>query len=161
MQITTKNVSREEAKKVEQMVKKCVRLLRKKEYELNLPTKAPDIAASVLKVQNRDNGKSQAGAHVIQIELRIRSLWGSTFHEYDAFSDHPTIGTIKVNSREEALWVLVAHEVAHHIQYRYCYKVKRFRETYEKPHGACFQKIYEYLRRDLVNPMIKANREVA
>lgn len=146
------NVTTAEYRKIEQMVKRCMRLLRKKEYELELPTNCPDIAAKVLEVRKTMGYRSRAGAHVIKINIAYPYL---TFHEYKAFKDHPTIGSIQCNDWEDVMQVLVAHEVSHHVQYRYCWRVKRFRQNYVKPHGECFKQIYSYLRRDLVNPMIK------
>ena len=85
---------------------------------------------------------------------------GNMFHrEYKAFNANPVIGGIQVNDDFDHLTVMVAHEVAHHIQYRYCRYVKRFRQTYRKPHGKCFQAIYAYLRRDMVNKVIKNKME--
>lgn len=145
-----------EAKRVEHMVKRCVRLLRKKEYELNLPTNSPDIAAEVLRVKRIQRaGATYGGRRVIQINLNYWQVGRHIFNEYAAFNDHPTIGKIEVASKDEALWIIVAHEVAHHVQYMYCPRVKRFKSTYKKPHGKCFRDVYAYLRRDLINPMIK------
>lgn len=148
-------VEKTEAKEVEQLVKKCVRLLRKKEYELNLPTNSPDVAAKVLTVKRRKNSPSKAGAHTIVINLGYWQF-GNEYHtEYKSFRDDPTIGKIKVNDDKDHLMIMVAHEVAHHIQFRYAKNVQRFKSTYRKPHGECFKAIYRYLRQDLVNPYVK------
>jgi len=140
-------------KLVEEYVKRCMRLLRKKEYELDLPTDCWKKAVEVLSVGNR-HSRSKAGAHIIRINLGGSGFY-KTFSEYKAFADHPTIGSIAVNSAEDFIKVLVAHEVSHHVQYRYAWRIKRFKKTYRKPHGECFRAIYGYLRRDLVNPEIK------
>ena len=152
------NVSTSDYRMIEQMVKKCMRLLRKKEYELDLPTKCPDIAARVLSVRSTPGYRSRAGAHVIQINL---AYFDTMFHEYKSFKDHPTIGSIKCNDWEDVMMTLVAHEVSHHVQFKYCWKVDRFQRNYDKPHGDCFKAIYGYLRRDLVNPMIKEKAAVS
>lgn len=71
--------------------------------------------------------------------------------QYANFADDPIIGNIKVNNFSEHLMIMVAHEVSHHVQYKYAPKVKRFKDNYRKPHGDCFKMIYRYLRRDLIN----------
>jgi len=151
------NVSSAQARKIEQMVKKCMRLLRKKEYELDLPKECADIAARVLEVRNTPGYRSRAAAHVIKINIAYFYL---RFQEYKAFQNHPTIGSIQCTDWEDVMWVLVAHEVAHHVQMRYCPRVARFKHNWRKPHGDCFRQVYGYLRRDLVNPMIKEKAAV-
>jgi hypothetical protein len=150
------SVTREQAKEVEELVKQCMRLLRKKEYELNMPTNCWQKALDVLEIKNRKNSPSRAGAHAIQINLGYWQF-GNQYHtEYKRFNEDPCIGKIKVTSRHDHLMVMIAHEIAHHVQYRYCPRVNRFKGKWSKPHGDCFQTIYMYLRRDLVNPTIKA-----
>ena len=147
------NVDKAEALYVKKMVQKCVRLLRKKEYELDLPTDAPDKAVEVLSIRKVTNGRSTAGAYEINLNL---IQWEKTrFVEYSSFADDKVIGTRTVKNREQYLAILIAHEVAHHVQYRYAYRVKRFADNHRKPHGDCFLAIYRYLRRDLINPMLE------
>lgn len=154
MQILTKNVTKDEAKKVERMVRKCMRHLKKKEYELDLPNGCIDKAVKCLEVKKIPMSPSRAGYHVIRINLGYWQFGNSYHTEYSAFKDDPTIGKIEVVDDDDHLLIMVAHEVAHHVQYRYAPRVKRFRGLWEKPHGECFKWIYRYLRRDLVNPIV-------
>jgi len=144
---------------IKKMVRKCIRLLNKKEYELDLPKDATDIALHRLSIVDKNrSGATYAGKNIIQINLSYWQHCKGYPHyerEYKSYDEDPTIGGVTVNSLEEALWVTVAHEVSHHIQHRYCPSVRRFRNTHSKPHGDCFKAIYRYLRRDLVNPILK------
>lgn len=140
--------------KIEKMILKCMRLLRKKEYELNITTEDVRKSIKYLKVTNAT--RSCAGAHEINIGLKSWSLspGRKDFREYDAYAADKEIGSRSIKSVDEALFLIVAHEVSHFVQYRYCPKVKRFQYNYLKPHGDCFKTIYRYLRKDLVNPEI-------
>ncbi len=155
MRKVTKNITNKEAKQVEEIVKKCIRLLRKKQYELDLPKNAMEIALDVLEVKKVLNSPSRAGARLIRINLGYWQVGNHVHTEYKAFDNHPTIGRIRVTEDVDHLLISVSHEVAHFIQYRYAPRVSRFRGQYKKPHGKCFRDIYMYLRRDLVNPIIK------
>jgi len=151
-----KKVTATEKAQVKRLIKMCIRHLKKKQYELDLPKNAADIALDVLEVKKRINTPSRAGADLIRINLEYWQMDNPVATEYAAFNDDPVIGKIDVTDRDDQLLVMVAHEVAHHIQYRYCPNVARFKANYRKPHGDCFKTIYRYLRRDLVNPMIEA-----
>ena len=144
---------------IKKMVRKCIRLLNKKEYELDLPKDATDIALHRLSIVDKNvNGATYGGRNIIQINLSYWQHCKGYPHyerEYASYDADPTIGGVTVNSLEEALWLTVAHEVSHHIQRRYCPNIRRFRNTHSKPHGDCFKAIYRYLRRDLVNPILK------
>ena len=71
------------------------------------------------------------------------------------------IGKHEVQNFEHCVWLQVAHEVAHHVQYAICPHIKRFSRrgsnSYFKPHGDGFKTIYRYLRRDFINPLIDTN----
>ena len=143
---------------IEGMVKQCMRLLRKKEYELSLPSRATDMAIRRLSIVDKNvNGATYGGSNIIQINLSYWQHCKGYPHyetEYKSYDKDPVIGGRIVNSREEALWLSVSHELAHHIQFAHCPRIKRFKHTYRKPHGDCFKAIYRYLRRDLVNPIL-------
>lgn len=152
-------------KEIDKMITKCINHLRKKEYELNIPkltynidkkVKPSQYALQCLKVYD-DRSRSCAGRSLIQIGLCSSDLSKGKFKwkEYKSFNNDPTIGEIFTISPYQRLWLLVAHEVSHHVQYKYCPSVQRFKKTYKKGHGICFKTVYKYLRRDLINPMIK------
>jgi len=152
--------------KVERMVRKCMNVLKKKEYELDLTKAHVDRAVKLTKVVDRKWSMSgnRAGANSININLsywQYRKDWDNKdkqFNkiEYANYSKDKVIGSRPVKNMEEALWISVAHEVAHHVQYAQCPRIKRFRKNYRKPHGDCFKTIYRYLRKDFINPMLDA-----
>lgn len=161
MKIVGNQVTKEEAKMIERYVRRCIRHLSKKEYELDLPKNAADVAVRCLEVKRRQRSPSRAGRNLIRINLGYWQV-GNRFHtEYASFDQDPTIGRIEVTEDADHWFVSIAHEVAHHVQYRYGPRIKRYKGTYKKPHGDAFKAIYRYLRRDLVNPIINAKVEQA
>ena len=152
----------DKAKIVEDMVKLCVRHLRKKKYELNLPKSAINNAVNRLHVYKRRNGRSWAGHNKLAINVLCWQFGRSVWSEYKRFNDDPVIGRIEVTDNKDILLCLVAHEVSHFIQYTYTnwfppYLVNKQKK--DRGHGECFQTIYRYLRADLVNPIINEKRE--
>ena len=146
--------------KVERMVRKCMNVLKKKEYELDLTKADVDRAVKVTRLVDKEwcNGATYGGRNVIQINL---SYWQHSDkphyeREYKAYDADKVIGGRQVKNLEESLWMTVAHEVAHHIQRAYCPRIKRFAKNHRKPHGDCFKTIYRYLRKDFINPMLDA-----
>jgi hypothetical protein len=155
-----KQMTRNDKIKVERMVRKCMNVLKKKEYELDLTKFHVDRAVKLTKVidSNRSKNGNCAGANVIQINL---SYWQHSDkphyeREYKAYDADKVIGGRQVNDMDESLWMTVAHEVAHHIQRAHCPRIKRFAKNHRKPHGDCFKTIYRYLRKDFINPMLDA-----
>ena len=158
MKVKGKNVERDEVLMIARMVRRCIRHLRKKEYELDLPDNAADIAISFLEVKRRKDSSSSAGKSLIRINLGYWQIDKPYHDEYKSYNDDPVIGRIRCECHEHHYWVTVAHEVSHHIQRRYGPRIKRFEKTHRKPHGDCFKAIYRYLRRDLINPLIAEQR---
>lgn len=153
-------------KKVEKMVRRILRHLRKKEYELNLPKNAADVAVEALCVIDEPMARSVAGAALIMINVGGWNLKFGQFSEYKRYAADPVIGSLKKVSPDHALMALVAHEVSHHIQFRYArsvhmnsYERRRFAD-WTKPHGQTFQDIYRMIRRDLINPMISQKETI-
>jgi hypothetical protein len=145
--------------KVKEMVKLCIRHLRKKKYELNLPKSVMNDAIKHLSIYQRNGGTSSAGLCSIKINILNWQMGNKAWNEYDAFNKDPVIGRIEVNDNEDITLCLVAHEVSHYIQYTYRgYLPEYLEKDYRKPHGRTFQKIYRYLRADLVNPMIESKK---
>lgn len=158
------HASMNDYRKVERMVKQCLRLLRHKDYELNITTKDIQDATKNLTVVSEPRGKSCASANAIIINSG--SWWRKygTHVEYKNFENDPVIGTIRGVAPDHALMALVAHEVAHYVQFRFAPRapnaIRRFAD-WRKPHGNTFKHIYRHLRRDLVNPMIADVQKVA
>lgn len=159
MKIIGAHVNKADARDVSKKVKRCIRQLRLKQYELDMPADAGTTALHYLRVRSTPGIRSRAGASNITINLECWQRNNRFWTEYKRFNNDPTIGSIRISDADDALWCLVAHEVSHHVQYRYCPRVARFsarsNKPYMKPHGYCFQDIYRYLRRDLINPMIQ------
>ena len=61
------------------------------------------------------------------------------FHEYKAFENDPVIGAFKTDDVEAVIAATVAHEVAHHVQYRYGPCTRWLKKSYRKPHGDGFK----------------------
>ena len=131
MRTIGKNVTKAEADDVKKLVQKCIRLLRKKEYELNLPKDAIEKALAVLDVKRTNRGDScYGGSYNIIINLSYWQFGNKTHTEYKSFNDHPTIGEIVVSDHHDHLMMIVSHEVAHHIQYRYGPRIRRYNTNY-------------------------------
>ena len=78
---------------------------------------------------------------------------GRTFqHEYARIKNDPIIGEGTFATPEDALMLIVAHEVAHLIHYTTTSSIHGGCVTGDNtPHGKNWQKIYRILRRELVN----------
>jgi len=143
-------------KEVKDMIRLCMKHLSKKEYELRINKKTIQYALDILKVCHaKANGATHGGRNSIKINL---AYWQfkkgiQTFVEYKAFNKDKHIGEIQTYNYHQSLLLVVAHEVAHHVQEKQCSLIPRYRNTYQKAHGLCFQDIYRTLRKDLVNPM--------
>ena len=154
------SIPAEKRKIVEEMVKLCIRHLRKKKYELNLPKSAVEDAIKDLHVYKRKNGCSNAGFRCININVLNWQFHNKAWNEYSAFNNDPVIGRIPVSDNRDILLCLVAHEVSHYVQYTFRNWFPEYlKKDYAKPHGKTFQKIYRYLRADLVNPIIMKKLE--
>ena len=143
---------------IERMVRACMNHLKKKEHELNITKADVDRAVKVLKVVDT-GGSGYGGKNIIQISL---SYWQNSneprfWKEYDAFNKDPVIGGWEAQNLEHGIWLQVAHEVSHHVQYAICKNIPRFYKIYRKPHGRGFQTIYRYLRRGFINPLLDSN----
>ena len=148
--------------KVQAMIKRCVKHLMKKKYELNLPKNTVDNALNSLNVYTRMNGRSSAGLNIININTTCWQFGMKTWSEYSRYKKNPVIGNIEVNDDEDILMCLVAHEVSHFIQYTYRNWFPTYmkeKKSRDRGHGECFQTIYRYLRQDLVNPIIESKKE--
>lgn len=138
------NVTPEEHRMVVDMAAKCMRELSKKQYEL------PRFNCK-LTVKTKHRGqRSYGGGEGISIDVSCLRKRESFLREYDAYAKCGVIGSYNCESPEMVLFGIVAHEIAHHVQYRYA-KNTRFRETWRKPHGECFRTLYRYLRIKFIN----------
>lgn len=147
---------------VKAMVRKCMKHLKLKKYELGITMRDVNYAVSVTNCKNTKGAR--AGRDNIYVGLNPwqanKSIGGNKntsfiFDEYDRFNQDKVIGKIECKTLENMLFLIVAHEVSHHVQRKLCPNIKRFKDSHQKPHGKCFQEIYRYLRKDLVNPVIE------
>jgi len=142
---------------VKKMVRKCMTELKKKNYELNISKQDVDRAVKLTRVVDKNwCNATYGGRDDIQINL---SYWqhknGRHFqHEYKAFNECPVIGGRWCENLEQALWMTVAHEVAHHVQYTKGPICRWLKKHYQRAHGRGFQAVYGILRSAVVNPLL-------
>jgi hypothetical protein len=145
-----KNVQAAHAQLVMQMAKRCLRELSKKEYELNVSY--AEMQRRLSKVIVNQSGKASYGCSAyISIDVGCYAGGMTWFSEYATIADDPTIGARTFDTPEQALFALVAHEIAHHVQYCYGPYTRWLKRKFRKPHGEGWQAIYRILRRELVN----------
>jgi len=85
------------------------------------------------------------------------------FHEYSEFADDREIGNLPTGApREQCIWALVAHELAHCVQWSLITKVvSRSSTKYahgdddDRGHGALWKEIYRDLRVNFINGGVK------
>ena len=162
---TTKSVDPADLALVVKYADLCLKELCKSEHELTGKKLSIVQARKNLKIKVRDSGQlSRGGKYGITIDIgntTSRLAWSGHIHEYKAFAKDPVIGSFPCKSREKAIAWVVAHEIAHHAQYRYGPYTRWLRKTYRKPHGHGFQAIYRILRSRIVNPMDSMIEEAA
>ena len=146
-------VSREDALLVQKYAKQCMRHLMRKEYELDIP-KGAQHCVPIEVYNGNGRGGSTGGNTGISININSGHFIYDVFREYAAFNADPVIGKIPCVTWKDMLFVIVAHEISHYVQYRFLRRLERYKGKWQKPHGYGFQSVYRYLRRDLVNPLI-------
>jgi len=166
-----KNVSVAERNLVAKWVKKCLKELAKKDHEIAdrfvdaKPIKYADMIDNIEVYCKGSGQRSNGGCYKINIDIKgaHREAKVGKFHEYKAFENDPVIGAFKTDNVEAVIAATVAHEVAHHVQYRYGPCTRWLKKSYNKPHGDGFKDIYRILRARVVNPVFLNNdvREAA
>jgi len=73
---------------------------------------------------------------------------GAEFKEYASFNDDEVIGGRWVQNEEEALLIILGHELSHHVV---CCTWDR---KQIRPHGDEFKQVYRLIRRHAINPML-------
>lgn len=143
-----KNVTPEEHRLVVKMALACLRELTKAEYEL------PAFNGTVT-IQTKCRGqRSYGGWSGISIDISLFRLGGVFLNEYKSYQQCKVIGSAKCDTPEIRLLGVVAHEIAHHVQYRYL-PSSRLKGVYRRPHGGGFRAVYGYLRRALINDFVE------
>ena len=155
------NVTTAERDLVIKWTKRCLKELAKKEHELVdfhlRPQTAASLQATLMVNVKARNQRSNGGRN--QITIDVRDAWcrgrNGKFGEYKAYASDPVIGDIAISDQEQGIAIIVAHEVAHHVQYRYGPYTRWLKKSYRKPHGRGFQDIYRILRSKVINPFIE------
>ena len=162
---TTKSVDPADLALVVKYADLCLKELCRSEHELTGKKLSIVQARKNLKIKVRSSGQlSRGGKYGITIDIddTVRRVdWSGRINEYKAFAKDPVIGSFDCKSREKAIAWVVAHEIAHHVQYRYGPTTRWLRPTHRKPHGHGFQAIYRILRSRIVNPMDSMIEEAA
>lgn len=151
------NVPADVHKLVVKMACRCMRELSKKDYEL------PEMTGSIVVRTKKSSQRSNGGRHGICIDVARYMAGKKYIHEYAAIRSDAVIGGVAdAGCAENALFSVVAHEVAHHVQRRYHREMSlAWREKMHKPHGDGWRMIYRWLRRELVNPQINSTLSIA
>ena len=151
----------EQTKKIERMVRKCMNLLKKKDYPIDIGKEDVDRAVRLTRVVDKQwaAGATYAKGRAMQFNLSYWQLrsdqWDDGWmREYRAFQKNKIYGNREVTDLDDRLLVLVAHEVAHHVQRNNIKQSTGRKGCWGKSHGEGFQRIYRWLRNDLVNPII-------
>ena len=131
-------------------VKRCLREITRKDYELPVDYGAArdDLVVTV----KRAGQRSSACAKGITIDISAYADGFSSLVEYPAFANDPVIGSREAINPELALAGTIAHEISHFLQYRYGPHTRWLCKRFRKPHGEGFKDIYRILRSRVVNP---------
>ena len=144
------NVTAAEAKLVRKMADRCLRELAKAEHEIPA---SYEMMKACCGVHVKYRGQcSNGGAKGITIDLWCLRKDSSRMTEYSAYASDAVIGSMDCVDPNHHLMCIVAHEVAHHVQYRWGPRTRWLESKYKKPHGEGFRDLYRILRSRLVNP---------
>ena len=154
-----KNVTVGDRVLVLKMVKQCMTELNKQKHEIGF-----DVQKSFWKTLHVDikkkSQKSYGSESRISIDVSEYHKGGRWLNEYAAYRSDPVIGErTQAATPESVLFGVVAHEVAHHVQYAYGPHTRMYKSTCKKSHGDAFQDIYRILRSTLVNPQLDAEAD--
>ena len=134
-------------------VKRCLREITRKDYEL--PVDYGEARDDLLVTVKRAGHRSSACAKGITIDISAYTNGTSALLEYPAFAHDPVIGSKDAITPELVLAGTIAHEVSHFVQYRYGPDTRWLKKCYRKPHGEGFRDIYRILRSKVVNPHLQ------
>ena len=134
-------------------VKRCLREITRKDYEL--PVDYGQARSDLVVTVKRAGHRSSACAKGITIDISAYTKGFSALLEYPAFADDPVIGSRDAITPELVLAGAIAHEISHFVQYRYGPNTRWLKKRYRKPHGEGFRDIYRILRSKVVNPHLQ------
>ena len=157
-----KNVTVADRVMVLKMVKRCMTELNKPKHEIGFLRQK--LFWKPLEVRIKKKGQRSCAMKDSWISIDVSRYHKGDRHllEYAAYKSDPVIGERKEAATPESmLFGIVAHEVAHHVQFAYGPYTRMYKGNYDKPHGHCFQDIYRILRATLVNPELDAHESLA
>lgn len=144
-----RNVAPAEHKRVWQFAGQCMRELSKAEYEL------PALVLPMHVTTKHRGQRSNGGAAGITIDVWHIRRGARHFNEYRRFAGERIIGSI-TGEPWALMEAVVAHEVAHHVQFAYARRMRpSWRADMRKPHGVGFRRLYANLRRALINHRVE------
>ena len=151
MNLTTRHgVTAKERDLATKWIKRCLREITRKDYEL--PADYAGARSDIVVTLKQAGHRSSACAKGVNIDLTAYRNGSNIVLEYPAFAQDPVIGSRSALPPEMVLAATIAHEVSHFVQYRYGPETRWLRNRYRKPHGEGFQDIYRILRARVVNP---------
>ena len=144
-----------------QQVDMCLREITKKEHELILRVGDESIPVSYktarhqcrVRVTNKGH-RASGGIRGVTIDIANHNFPYAFVSEYKRIANDPVIGSTDTIGPQLTLFAVVAHEVAHHIQRRYAWMTRIYKNGDFKPHGQVWQDVYRILRSRVVNPRI-------
>jgi hypothetical protein len=154
-----KNVTVADRVMVLKMVKRCMTELNKPKHEIGFLRQKSFWKPLEVRIKNKGTSCAMKDSW-ISIDLSRYHKGDKYFLEYAAYKSDPVIGERKEAATPESmLFGIVAHEVAHHVQFAYGPYTRMYKGNFRKPHGHCFQDIYRILRSTLVNPELDASAD--
>jgi hypothetical protein len=99
-------------------------------------------------------GINIAMAHAALVYLNGNEIY--RFYEYPSFDADKYIGGFYSTDYTHKLHAIIAHEVAHAVQF---FEYKKL-NTRDKPHGVVFKKYYKILREEFVNKKLPTQQQL-
>jgi hypothetical protein len=154
-----KTVTTLERNIVLKMIKQCMTELNRPKHEI-AQSGTKFSKPFDLEIRDQSSGNSgHANEECIMINIHNFKKGNTRLWEYAAYISDPVIGGREEGATPESvLLALVAHEVAHHVQYAYAPMSRVYKKSYRKAHGHGFQDIYRILRANVVNPKLDAKK---
>jgi len=152
-----KNVTVEDRVLVLKMVKQCMTELNKSKHEIGFDVQKSFWKPLHVLIKKKSQCSYAYEDESISIDVSEYHKGGRWLNEYSAYRSNPVIGErTQAATPESVLFGVVAHEVAHHVQFAYGPHTRMYKSTCKKSHGDAFQDIYRILRSTLVNPQLDA-----
>lgn len=139
-------VTPDEHRLIVKQARACLRELSKVAYEL------PPMTRPLTVQTKQTSGRCTGGRNRIVIDVWWLRESGGNLTEYRSIGNSRVIGNFHADP-EVVMFAIVAHEVAHHVHRAYSSCAPWYSDS--KPHGPTWRYIYSWLRRELVNPLVR------